>query len=190
MVPVPQPWSMILGSAENEGKLPRTVRGLARSRQCSGVVEPVGGILIGAAAASRLNARCYLISIRLVRRSFQYPSQSVRDGQPGRHPPGILPVELVIIDGVTSVNRRALGQRTSVAREVINTVTLREDPHDDRCRAVVVRAEVLVHRRIAIVERIQWAVGPSNSASVEIDRIGLHIRERVGVAGVVVANQE
>ena len=137
-----------------------------------------------------MHARCDLVSVGFVRGSFEHPAQAIGDGQTRGGPPSILPIELVVIDGVAAVDRRALRQRAAVAREVIVAVTLGKTSPRDRSRAVVIGAEVAVHRRKAVVGGIQRAGSTSDSPRVEINRVGANVRKGVRVAGVVVTDEE
>ena len=135
--------------------------------------------MIGAAAASRLYAGRDLIAVGFVWRSLQHPAQTIRDGQAAVDSPTVLAKELVVIDGVTAVDRLALGKRGAVASVIINAVPLGQNTHYDRSRAIVVGTEATIHQRIAIVAWIQWAVVVGDPSRVEIDHIGLNVRERV-----------
>src|SRR5690242_2849556 len=145
---------MIGGTTKNERNLPRVVGRQALGGQIGGVVEPVGDILIGAAAAGGGHTRRHLQAVGLVRRSFQYPAQTVGESQAGRHVPGILAKELIVIDGVTALDGGALGQGSADAIEVVDAVPLGENTHHDSSRAVIVRAEVAVHSGKSIVGRV------------------------------------
>ena len=90
VVPVPQAGTVILGPAQDESNFPGVVGGLASRRQLGAFIEPVRDVLIGAAAASRLYARCDLIAVGFVRRSFQHPAQTIRDSQAAVDSPAIL----------------------------------------------------------------------------------------------------
>ncbi len=197
MVPVPQSGTVILGSAENERNLSRAVGRQTLRRQLGGVIEPVGDILISAAAAGSLHAGRDLQSVGFVRRSFQHPAQAISDGQTRRHPPGILPVKLIVIDREAAIDRSPLSQRAAIAIEVIDAVALGENAQQDGSCAVIVRTEVAVHCGIRfvsgwiyVVGRIERAGGVGDTSRVEIHRVGLNVGERVLVAGVIVANQK
>src|SRR5437868_15550605 len=115
---------MILGSAENERNFSGAVGRLPRIGQRGRVIEPVRCSLLRASPARSRHARGDLVPVGFVRRSLQYPSQSVRDRQPGRQTPGILPEQLVVVDRVAAIDRLALWQRATVAREVVVAVSL------------------------------------------------------------------
>src|SRR5581483_8737031 len=177
-------------SAQNEGNFSGVVGGLSLGGQSGRVVEPIRGILFRAATPGGFYAWRYLIPAGFVRRGLQHPAQAVGDSQTGGNPPSVLAIELVIVDGVAALDGRALGQGAAVARKVVDTVSLGKDTHDNGGRAVIVRAEVAVHRRITVIGRIQRTGCAGDSTRVEIDRIRPHIGERVRVAGMVVTDQE
>src|SRR5271165_565133 len=172
---------MILGSTKNESELPGVVGRQALRRQAGRMVEPVGNILVGAAAACGLYARRDLQPVGFVRRRFEYQAQPVSDRQAGRHPPGVLPVELIVVDRVTALDCRALGQRVAVAGEIVDAVPLGKNSQQDRGRAVVVGTEAGIYRWIAVVGRVQRAGGIGDYARVKIDGVGLNVGVRVGV---------
>src|SRR5262249_27548752 len=149
-----------------------------------------GDVLVRTAASRGFYARGNLISIGFIRRSLEHPAEAVSKSEAWFDAPAILAKEFVVIDGVTPLDRCALGKGVTIAGKIVDPVAFGKDAHNDSDRAVVVWTEILINCGKAVVGRVQGAGGAGDSTRVEIDSIGLNVGKRIGEASVVIANQK